>query len=99
MGIVVEAAEGRLHNAGWKGGKHSHRTYPQRSTYNIHPHQVPVVGRFLINYQYFVLLFDRVLIIIPCRIEAARSAGEYSSIYPFAFGLPATVPMKLKSNC
>ena len=41
------AAEGRLHNGGWKGGKHSHTTYPQRFTYNIHPHQVPVVGRLL----------------------------------------------------
>ena len=26
--IVVEAAEGRLHNGGWKGGKHSHTTHP-----------------------------------------------------------------------
>ena len=47
--IVVEAAEGRLHNGGWKGGKHSHTTYPQRFTYNIHPHQVPVVCRFVFN--------------------------------------------------
>ena len=40
-----KAASGRLHNGGWKGGKHSHTTYPQRFTYNIHPHQVPVAGR------------------------------------------------------
>ena len=33
--IVVEAAEGRLHNGAWKGGKHSHTTYPRRFTYNI----------------------------------------------------------------
>ena len=33
--IVAEAAGGRLHNGGWKGGKHSHTTYPQRFTYNI----------------------------------------------------------------
>ena len=46
--IVVEAAEGRLHNGGWKGCKHSHTTYPQRFTYNIHPHQVSVLGRFAV---------------------------------------------------
>ena len=33
--IVVDAAEGRLHSGGWKGGKHSHTAYPQRFTYNI----------------------------------------------------------------
>ena len=26
---VVEAAEGRLHNGGWAGGKHTHTTYTQ----------------------------------------------------------------------
>ena len=40
-----------LHNGGWKGGKHSHTTYPQRFTYNIHPHQVLVVGRFFVFVQ------------------------------------------------
>ena len=26
---VVEAAEGRLHNGGWEGGKHSHTSNPR----------------------------------------------------------------------
>ena len=26
---VVEAAEGRLHNGGWEGGKRSHTTHPR----------------------------------------------------------------------
>ena len=49
MGRAPEArAPLWIHNGALKGGTHSHATYPQRLTYNIYPHQVPVVGSFFV---------------------------------------------------
>ena len=46
---------------GGRGGKHIRTTYPQRFTYNIHLHQVLVVGRF-------VWLGNRLLVFLTLQI-------------------------------